>query len=298
MAPEYASLSYVTIDMIADRVESLGRGTWLTKLDSKSAFLIIPIHPVDRILLGMQWKGSLYVDTVLPFGLRSAPKLFNVIADAVQYIARSQGVQHITHYLDDYIILGGPGLEKCGTDLRTLIELCHCLGVPLADEKIEGPATELEILGIKIDSVAMQLSLPEHKMQELKALLRDWQGRKPATKKEMQLLAGKLQNAAKVVRPGRCFVRHIYDLTSVRGGQNQRVSLNQQIRSDIQWWLTFMDAWNGISLFWKSRCSTPDIQVQSDASGSWGCGALTKDKWLSFPWPDPLQELSIAHKGR
>ena len=87
--------------MIADRVESLGRGTWLTKLDSKSAFLIIPIHPVDRILLGMQWKGSLYVDTVLPFGLRSAPKLFNVIADAVEFIACSQGVQHITHYLDD-----------------------------------------------------------------------------------------------------------------------------------------------------------------------------------------------------
>ena len=49
---------------------------------------------------------------------------------------------------------------------------------------------------------------------------------------------------------------------------------------------------------WKSRCSTPDIQVQSDASGSWGCGALTKDKWLSFPWPDPLQELSIAHKSK
>ena len=57
-----------------------------------------------------------------------------------------------------------------------------------------------------------------------------------------------------------------------------------------------MDAWNGISLFWKSRCSTPDIQVQSDASGSWGCGALTEDKWFSFSWPDPLQELSIAHK--
>ena len=154
--------------MIADRVKSLGRETLVAKLDIKSAFRIIPVHPADRILLGMQWRGSLYVDTVLPFGLRSAPKLLNVIADVVQFIAHSQGVQHITHYLDDYIIRGGPGLEQCETDIRMLIELCHCLGVPLADEKIEGPATELEILGIKIDSVAMQLSLPEHKMRSSK----------------------------------------------------------------------------------------------------------------------------------
>ena len=97
----------------------------------------------------------------------------------------------------------------------------------------------------------MQLSLPEHKMQEVKALLWDWQGRKSVTKKEIQSLAGKLQHAVKVVRPGRCFAWHIYDLTSVRGGQNQRVRLNQQIRSNIQWWITFVDTWNGISLFWK-----------------------------------------------
>ena len=53
-------------------------------------------------------------------------------------------------------------------------------GSPLADEKIEGPTTELEILGIKVDSVAIQLSVLEHKMQELKALL-------ALTRKENQL---------------------------------------------------------------------------------------------------------------
>ena len=35
-----------------------------------------------RWLLGMQWKGSVYMDKVLPFGLRSAPKIYNAIADA------------------------------------------------------------------------------------------------------------------------------------------------------------------------------------------------------------------------
>ena len=64
---ELASLSYVTVDMIADRVAAMGRGTLLAKLDIKSAFRIIPVHPSDRVLLGMQWRDSWYVDTVLPF---------------------------------------------------------------------------------------------------------------------------------------------------------------------------------------------------------------------------------------
>ena len=31
----------------------------------------------------MVWDSKLYIDTVLPFGLRSAPKIFNAIADAM-----------------------------------------------------------------------------------------------------------------------------------------------------------------------------------------------------------------------
>ena len=52
----------------------MGPGTLLAKIDIKSAYHIIPVHPADRHQLGMSWKGGIYVDTTLPFGLRSAPK--------------------------------------------------------------------------------------------------------------------------------------------------------------------------------------------------------------------------------
>lgn len=200
---EFAFLSYVSVDMIADRVRSLRVGTLMAKLDIQSAFRIVPVHPADRLLLGMEWNGNWYVDAVLPFGLRSAPKLFNVIADAIQFIARSQGVQHVTHYLDDYIhvVLAHPASGQCQNDLQTLIDVCGHLGMPLADEKIEGPTTRLEILGIAIDSNIMQLSLPGHKMTELTSQLQAWQGKKTVTKRDLHSLAGKLQHAAKVVRP-------------------------------------------------------------------------------------------------
>lgn len=62
---------------------------------------------------------------MLPFGLRSAPKLFNAVADALQWIAVQQGAWYINHYLDDFIVIGTPGSDKCerpsrlGTDMPT-----------------------------------------------------------------------------------------------------------------------------------------------------------------------------------
>ena len=44
--------------------------TMLAKLDLQSPYRIIPVHPQDCHLLGMQFDGNLYVDTALPFGLR------------------------------------------------------------------------------------------------------------------------------------------------------------------------------------------------------------------------------------
>ena len=80
----------------------------MAKTDGKSAFRIVPVHPSDRWLLGLEWKGNFFVDATLhvPFGLRSAPKIFNAIADAVQSISVQKGIRWVTHYLDDFLVLG------------------------------------------------------------------------------------------------------------------------------------------------------------------------------------------------
>ena len=72
----------------------------MAKFDVDSAYRTVPVHPDDRRLLGMQWKGGIYVDTVLPFGLRSAHKIYNALADTMQRIIRRTG-NEVLHYLDD-----------------------------------------------------------------------------------------------------------------------------------------------------------------------------------------------------
>ena len=67
----------------------------MAKMDIKSAFRTIPVHQDDRLLLGTFWERQYYVDTVLPFGLRSAPKIFNAVADALQGIVKQNGVTYL-----------------------------------------------------------------------------------------------------------------------------------------------------------------------------------------------------------
>ena len=67
------TVQYMKVDDTIDRIMSLGRGTLLAKFDVESAYRIIPVHPNDLYLLGMQWQGNYVVDITLPFGLPSAP---------------------------------------------------------------------------------------------------------------------------------------------------------------------------------------------------------------------------------
>ena len=56
-----------------------GTGALMAKVDIKHAYRNIPIHPADQVLMGMMWEGGLFIDTALPFGLQSAPKIFNAM---------------------------------------------------------------------------------------------------------------------------------------------------------------------------------------------------------------------------
>ena len=111
----------------------------MAKVDVKSAYHNIPVHPKDRWMMGMMWEGALYVDTCLPFGLRSAPKIFMAIADAVEWIVRREGASGIMHYLDDFLVVGAPNSSECAATLTTLLRVFDWLGLPVALEKLEGP---------------------------------------------------------------------------------------------------------------------------------------------------------------
>ena len=86
ISKEDFSLNYITIDTAIEGILANGRGCFLAKTDVDSVFRLIPLRSCDYEFFDMQWEGKFYYDKVLPFGLRSAPFLFNQLSEAVEWL--------------------------------------------------------------------------------------------------------------------------------------------------------------------------------------------------------------------
>ena len=128
------------------------------------------MHPCDRRLLGIEWRGAHYIDA-----FHSAPKIFMVVADT---LVCQTGVPMVDHYLGDFIIMGPPDSEACSINLHWVLAVYVDLGVPLAMDRFEGPTQCLTFLGIEINIQAGVLRLPAYKLSLLKAEQTEWSARK------------------------------------------------------------------------------------------------------------------------
>ena len=233
------------------------------------------------------------MDTCLPFGLRSAPALFNHYAEALDWIMANNYGAQLLHYLDDFLLVGPPGKDTCQEAMSRMLTVCDQLGIPVASEKLEGPTTALTFLGIVLDTSAQQLRLPPDKLEELTGLIRSWLSRHKATKRELLSLIGKLSFAAKVVPAGRLFLRRLLDLSTTVRKLHHHISLNAEARADIRWWDSFLPSWNGVAMFLDPEWTAADsLQLYTDASGSLGFGAYFNGAWFRGDW-QPHQRLPL-----
>ena len=137
---------------VAAKAIELGRGSLIAKIDVKSAYCLIPVCSHDQKWLSIQWQDKVYVDGMLPFGLRYAPKIFTVVADAIEWCVHRAGAKYIYHYLNDFAVLGSPNSKECYTHLHRLQSVATELGVPLVPDKQDSPTMVTVFLGIIIDS--------------------------------------------------------------------------------------------------------------------------------------------------
>ena len=117
--------------------------------------------------MGTQWLGYYFVDTQLPFGLRSSPGIFNRFADAVCWILQERfTLPNTMHYSDDFFLVAGT-YETALLDLNKAESAFKYLGIPSAEEKKSGPSTKITYLGIEINSTNLTMCLPPDKYSAL-----------------------------------------------------------------------------------------------------------------------------------
>lgn len=286
------SLHYASVDDATSILSRLGKGALLAKVDLKSAFRMVPVHRDDWELLGIYWKQAYYVDTCLPFGLRSAPYLFNQFAEALQWILQNNyDFRWLIHYLDDYLIISHTDSPECKHLLERFLRVCELLGIPVAMDKVDGPATVIIFLGLELDSVLQQIRLPAEKLKAILKELDEWRQRRKATKRQLLSLVGKLSFAARAVPAGCLFTRRLIKLATTVKQLHHCVRLNEEAQADISWWKEFLPTWNGTALFVdKIATAAADLELYTDASGTHGCGAFYRGAWFHYDW-QPSQQL-------
>ena len=164
-------------------------------------------------------------------------------------------------------------------------------------DKLEGPSTILTVLGIKLDSPALQARLPKDKFDCITSQLDDWLPKKHYKQKELESLIGHLHHACKVVPLGRTFQHRMINLLAAFRRDEHPIHLNSDFHQDLSWWCNFFRSRNGTSFFLPPRWTPlPDFQVSSDAAGTLGYGPIFDREWFACAWSLAQASLSMVYK--
>ncbi|XP_053403684.1 uncharacterized protein LOC123554801 [Mercenaria mercenaria] len=284
--PKICSVKYTEFDEAIRIIQDLGRNCYLFKMDIKSAFRLLPIHPDDFELLGFSCMEKIYFDNCLPFGCSISPSLFEKFSTFLEFCIKSKmNSGRLIHYLDDF--LGGEkGYESCKSLMLLFETIMNKLGVPLADEKTEGPLKVIVFLGLELDSDKMEIRIPIVKIDEVIQKIEFILSKNSVTLREMQSLIGSLNFCCRAIVVGRPFCRRLINSTCGVKRPFHHVRLNKGIKLDLEMWLRFFRNCNGISVFHdRFWLSNDDEQLYTDSSGGIGFGIWFNGHWCHARWP-------------
>ena len=296
IAKEEFPTSYTLFDTATELVHLTGKGCYLTKVDIKHAYRLLPVRPEDRPLLVYYWQGKYYVDLVLPFGGRSSASIFTSFSDLVCWILRNKRKLTVIHYSDDFLLISLT-LQDAIRELGDMRHTFTCLNIPIAEDKLEGPATALSFCGIRINTEDMSISIPQDKVDGVMEDMPRWCTRRTCTQKQLQSLVGKLNFFAKVIIPGRIFNRRLIDLIYTVKRPSHHVTITKAAREDIHWWCELLKSWNRSAIIPSPRrLYSTDLMLFTDAAKYLGFGAVFGDAWIQSVWPQEWEERDIDFK--
>ena len=276
---------------VDDAAAMMTEGCYFAKVDLKNAYRSVGISQSSQRVTGLQWDfqgQTIYMtDTRLPFGARLSPGIFHRLTQAVKRIMARKGHDLIVVYLDDFLIIAD-SKEACSLAFNALIQLLRKLGFSIHWGKVVDPTQKITFLGIELDSLAMSLRLPEDKLTKLREELQGFLGRKRATKRQLQSLAGRLSWAASVVKGGRVFLRRIFNKIGLLRQNSHRTLLSAEVRRDIEWWYNCIITFNGKSILLDQ---IPLEWAFTDACDE-AAGGYFEHDWFYFNWS---KDWPVAH---
>ena len=129
-----------------DLFATLAGGKKFTKLDLTQAYQQLKLDEESTKYVTINTHCGLYRYTRLPFGIASAPAIFQKLMDSVL-----QGLPHVICYIDDILVTGTSDDDHL-KNLSTVLERLQKHGFRMKRDKCEFLQPAVEYLGHKIDA--------------------------------------------------------------------------------------------------------------------------------------------------
>ena len=279
MVETFSTFSYKSIDMVAEEMSPF---CFMAVTDVTAAYRSICVRPCDRPYQGLQWsvnsKNVFIQDNCISFGTRVAPFLFTRITDAIARFVNASGY-FCVNYLDDFLVMGND-YETCRAAQLFLHNTLRRVGFYISYGKVRCPSQVQIYLGVELDSTTMQLRLPQEKLSKLAEEIAFFDGRRRATRKQLQRLCGILSHCSTLVRGGRTFSHRVIGLLSRFSAKRRYINLTKSFQADLDWWKEFASWFNG-----SAKIIQPAVKqawMCSDASGV-GYGRIRRERLAMWP---------------
>ena len=246
-----AEYDFPKLDDLEGMILEVGHGALMWKRDLERYFLQLPLDPVDYRRTGFIWRQNFFFFVSYMFGLRHSGWAGQAITSAVTWIHRGLGLQYdgllfrSLNNSDD--LAGAEPKERAEAAFKSMGDLLQSLGLKEAASKASAPSTEMEYLGVTFNSISLRKSVPPAKMAQLKDTLFSWLSKKTCTKTALQSLTGQLLWVARCVQHSRGFLCRLLSGLRSLAEQHHKLTITPEMRSDIQWWYTYIKEFNGVS---------------------------------------------------
>lgn len=293
ISPEFCAMRYGTLAALFRQIAAarrMGRTLTIWKIDLADAYRHCVVALRDALLLGCFLDGRTALDTRLPFGCRSSPKLFNLYSEALHWILEARGIE-LEHYLDDFFgATDGDG--RAVTEL--VCAIARSLGFRIREKKVEWGAVVV-VLGVEVDALRGVATISAPRREMVLGLLNNLLDRGSASAIELMSIAGHLQFLVRVCPPGRAFIRRIYDAAAAVLHKAGPWRIPHSAKLDLRWWRDVLLWWDGVLIFREDREA---VEIWSDASTSKGLGGHLGSRETPLDWwqawiPDRLAGADI-----
>jgi hypothetical protein len=304
------------------------RGIRGVKIDIQAAYRTVCTHPADWWALCFRVAGKSAYHKRWPFGLKASVYFFlRLPVLIVTYLVTKSSFERIGAragmYVDDLMVFAHESFMR--TAIKEVMELFIRWLIPRQETKFlednkngEDGDSEMIVLGLLYDLANLTIAIPRPRVVEIMEEMNEFIDRK-RTKKlaEWESTTGVVNWVTMAIPQLRAYLTSAWQIIKAikyrfkrKGKATQarevKVKLLDDVEHDWKEMIFHMDRWNGKQKILKTEweeipeegysIKNQTIAPASDASGSWGWGAVCQEGYAFGKWSQREKGLLIHIK--